>query len=327
MAASALFACTNCHSRHPFHELSTGQQLCRSCRGKHPLVSCTYCRFEFHLLKKVSGGQVCKHCSDNLKAYGQPKSCQYCHKRAAFRGSRCASCSKSEKKYGPPVVCEQCKVKCAFAKGEESRSKVDGKLLCMLCTMHFKKHQQRKIRKEKRKRQHSDHHDGNHHSDDHSRQKRKRQSESNDHKAANEMKSKLAAVESASHNRSPSNSPMLFGLQNILRENSPDAAIESTQDSMVVDQIAEIVRLKDEVAALKRQLQLKEKTIIEKDKKIHELEAARWEHGKEFRDKTKKIEKEFTEMANNLREENWNLKRQLSQASKLSKSIKSEAPT
>ncbi len=59
----------------------------------------------------------------NLMFLFQPKNCQYCHIRAAFKGSRCASCAKSEKKYGSPVVCEQCKVKCAFAKNEESRSK------------------------------------------------------------------------------------------------------------------------------------------------------------------------------------------------------------
>ena len=41
-----------------------------------------------------------------------------------------------------------------------------------------------------------------------------RSSETGEYKAVNEMKSRLAAVESASNNRSESNSPMLFGFQN-----------------------------------------------------------------------------------------------------------------
>ncbi|GBM86817.1 hypothetical protein AVEN_104085-1, partial [Araneus ventricosus] len=44
---AALFACTKCNSRHPFEELSQGQQLCQDCRGAFPLVKCTYCRTEF----------------------------------------------------------------------------------------------------------------------------------------------------------------------------------------------------------------------------------------------------------------------------------------
>ena len=28
-AAAALFACSKCYTRHPFEELSTGQQLCK----------------------------------------------------------------------------------------------------------------------------------------------------------------------------------------------------------------------------------------------------------------------------------------------------------
>ena len=51
-------------------------------------------------------------------------------------GSRCLS---SEKKYGAPVVCEQCKLKCAFERPQNQKEKVDGKTLCFLCTMNYKK--------------------------------------------------------------------------------------------------------------------------------------------------------------------------------------------
>lgn len=139
------------------------------------------------------------------------------------------------------------------------------------------------------------------------------------------MKSRLAAVESASNNRSASNSPMLFGLQSLLNDSlANDGVVETPPDTTLVDQIAEIASLKNEIAAFKKQLQQKDKTILEKDKKIHELEAAKWEHGKELREKTKRIEKEYTEIANNLRDENRNLKKQLSQATKQSRNVKTE---
>ncbi|KAG2456863.1 CW15A protein, partial [Polypterus senegalus] len=47
MATTALYACTKCHQRYPFEELSQGQQLCKECRIAHPIVKCTYCRSEF----------------------------------------------------------------------------------------------------------------------------------------------------------------------------------------------------------------------------------------------------------------------------------------
>eukprot|EP00795_Rhopilema_esculentum_P017506 gene17506-9125_t len=300
-----LFACTNCHTKHPFSELSVDQQLCR------------------------------------------PKSCQYCHIRAAFKGSKCANCTKSEKKYGSPVVCEQCRVKCAFAKSEESRAKVDGKILCMLCTQHFLRHLQKQRKRAKEK------------NDDHVRpdkHQQKRKKTSTEYRAVDEMKSRLAAVESASNNRSASNSPMIFGLQNI---QDSDANRDTPTDTALVNQISEIASLKDEVAVLKKQLQSKERAILEKDKKwikrrtsdpivvdlkpgtvtleertlgqdvdgncaslhprIHSLEAATWQHGKELREKTQKLEKELMDIINNLNEENRNLKKQLSQATKAAK--------
>ncbi|XP_065057776.1 protein FAM76A-like isoform X2 [Rhopilema esculentum] len=302
-----LFACTNCHTKHPFSELSVDQQLCRSCRKKHPLVCCSVCRMEFYLMRKTNDKPICKRCRDNTQSYGQPKSCQYCHIRAAFKGSKCANCTKSEKKYGSPVVCEQCRVKCAFAKSEESRAKVDGKILCMLCTQHFLRHLQKQRKRAKEK------------NDDHVRpdkHQQKRKKTSTEYRAVDEMKSRLAAVESASNNRSASNSPMIFGLQNI---QDSDANRDTPTDTALVNQISEIASLKDEVAVLKKQLQSKERAILEKDKKIHSLEAATWQHGKELREKTQKLEKELMDIINNLNEENRNLKKQLSQATKAAK--------
>lgn len=70
----------------------------------------------------------------------QPTACDYCNIIAAFIGSKCQRCTNSEKKYGPPLTCEQCKQRCAFdRKDPESKKKVDGKQLCWLCTVSYKR--------------------------------------------------------------------------------------------------------------------------------------------------------------------------------------------
>ncbi|XP_053346850.1 protein FAM76B-like, partial [Clarias gariepinus] len=137
MASSALYACTKCNQRYPFEELSQGQQLCKECRIAHPIVKCTYCRTEFQQESKTN--TICKKCAQNVKQFGTPKPCQYCNIIAAFIGTKCQRCTNSEKKYGPPQTCEQCKQQCAFDRKEEGRRKVDGKLLCWLCTLSYRR--------------------------------------------------------------------------------------------------------------------------------------------------------------------------------------------
>uniref|UniRef100_A0A8C5SHB4 Family with sequence similarity 76 member A n=1 Tax=Laticauda laticaudata TaxID=8630 RepID=A0A8C5SHB4_LATLA len=144
---AALYACTKCHQRFPFEALSQGQQLCKECRIAHPIVKCTYCRTEFQQESKTN--TICKKCAQNVKLYGTPKPCQYCNIIAAFIGNKCQRCTNSEKKYGPPHSCEQCKQQCAFDR-KDDRKKVDGKLLCWLCTLSYK----RVLQKTKEQRKH-----------------------------------------------------------------------------------------------------------------------------------------------------------------------------
>jgi len=111
-----LFACSKCFSRHPFEELSQGQQLCKECRGSFPVVKCTYCRSEFQQESKSSTSSICKRCEQNVQKYGKPTSCQYCNIIAAFVNGKCHRCHDSYRRHGPPKSCEQCKQKCAFDK-------------------------------------------------------------------------------------------------------------------------------------------------------------------------------------------------------------------
>ncbi|XP_061171153.1 protein FAM76B-like [Saccostrea echinata] len=136
---AALFACTKCHKRHPFEELSSSEQLCKDCRNHYPVVKCTYCRGEFQQEEKGSINSICKKCAQNVKLYGKPTVCEYCNIVAAFIGNRCQRCTNAERKWGPPSTCEQCKQKCAFDRNDGSRKKVDGKLLCWLCTLAYKR--------------------------------------------------------------------------------------------------------------------------------------------------------------------------------------------
>merc|ERR1711913_201551 len=96
-------------TRHPFEELSQGQQLCKKCRGDFPIVKCTYCRSEFQQESKSKTSTICKRCEQNVASYGKPTSCMFCQLPAAFVGGKCQRCSGYYKKYGPPKTCDQCK--------------------------------------------------------------------------------------------------------------------------------------------------------------------------------------------------------------------------
>ncbi|CAH3044362.1 unnamed protein product [Porites evermanni] len=344
----SLFACTNCNGRHPFDQLSKGDQLCKvndvlrtfwrleqkflpiyelhalfgtdwityfsgDCRKTYPLVTCTYCRLEFHLLKSTEKDPVCKKCSYNLKMFGQPSCCEYCNIRAAFDGNKCSRqvyiCLSSEKKYGPPVSCEQCKLNCAFEKPLESRDKVDGKTLCLLCTLSYKRILHKAKKGEKRANNH------NHHRDRKSKHSKIPKPENTE----SPKDGKPASLAAAALDRIGSNrgSPLTVALYSSM---SNDALNEPIA---MESHITELTELKEQVLNLKKQLQQKEQALIEKEKKITELKAEHWEKEKEFRQKITQMQKDHSERLESLQVENRNLKRQVAS---LSKAGKEKAP-
>ncbi|KAM7444938.1 Protein fam76b [Porites harrisoni] len=305
----SLFACTNCNGRHPFDQLSKGDQLCKDCRKTYPLVTCTYCRLEFHLLKSTEKDPVCKKCSYNLKMFGQPSCCEYCNIRAAFDGNKCSRCLSSEKKYGPPVSCEQCKLNCAFEKPLESRDKVDGKTLCLLCTLSYKRILHKAKKGEKRANNHDHHRD----------RKSKRSKIPKPENTESPKDGKPASLAAAALDRigSSRGSPLTVALYSSM---SNDALNEPIA---MESHITELTELKEQVLNLKKQLQQKEQALIEKEKKITELKAEHWEKEKEFRQKITQMQKDHSERLESLQVENRNLKRQVAS---LSKTGKEKAP-
>ena len=112
----------------------------KECRDAVVMVKCTYCRSEFQQDSKANLTSICRKCDHNVKQYGKPSLCEYCNIIAAFIGTKCQRCTYCEKKYGAPVHCDQCKQKSAFdRKDSETRKKLDGKMLCWLCTLSYKR--------------------------------------------------------------------------------------------------------------------------------------------------------------------------------------------
>ncbi|XP_065650068.1 protein FAM76A isoform X2 [Hydra vulgaris] len=301
---AGLFACTNCHSRHAFEDLSKEDQLCKACRKKFPIVQCSYCCLEFHIFKKLHEEPVCTKCSYNIEVYGEPKKCKYCQTKAAFKKSICSHCSSSEKKYGKPLKCHQCKLDCAFKK--KSQEPETGKLLCFKCkiqhkrNLHMLEKQERSAKKiEKQVRSTKEKQEQNNY---------KKSLNGND--LSNESFGTLKA-ESLTI-------PLRKGIEikSSSRDGTPLFDSNTDKEDMFTDSISNITALKEQIASLKKIITQKDKTILEKDIKISEFQAETWGKDKQMRQKIKNLEKTLNEQIENLKTENQLLKKQISSSVK-----------
>ncbi|CAL1285716.1 unnamed protein product [Larinioides sclopetarius] len=298
---AALFACTKCNSRHPFEELSQGQQLCKDCRGAFPLVKCTYCRTEFQDGSKGSPSLVCKKCEVNVKLYGKPSACEYCNIIAAFIGAKCQRCTNSEKRYGPPVTCEQCKQRCAFDRKDDSRKKVDGKLLCWLCTLSYK----RALAKTKQSASHrsSSSKPGHHH-----------------HSSQNHKRSSSHSSKSKRSEHSPSKKPRTEISKS---SNGSLPSSESTLlDTGTSDHVVAMHQLKDQIASLQKQLLVKDQQMLAREKQAGEAKA---QHGiieRELRLKIQSMTKSHNDLVEELQSKVRVLQKQVITLSKNQKKVR-----
>lgn len=296
-----LFACTKCNSRHPFEDLSQGHQLCKDCSGSYQLAKCNYCRTEYHQETGNNNNgsrasSICKKCEQLQEQHGKPGPCSYCNIIAAFIGTKCQRCTNSEKKYGAPMSCEHCKQKCAFdRKDPESKKKVDGKLLCWLCTMAYKR-TLAKARQKEAALKLSHHRAGGdkkscpssssrHHHGSSSSNGQRHASNSNNIAGS----SSSPFHRSSSHRHSHPDSSSNHGNHRDSSSNKKQRldftgsslashqSIPSLSDGRFIDPNsgsdlgAVVTQLKDQVAMLNKKLQMKEKELLSKDQQVRML--------------------------------------------------------
>nr|CAH7764421.1 unnamed protein product [Callosobruchus chinensis] len=300
MSATALFACSRCFARYPFEDLSAGQQLCKECRGSFPVVKCTYCRSEFQQTSKGSTSTICKKCEQNVKAYGKPTACEYCNIIAAFIGNRCQRCTNSEIKYGPPVNCEQCKQKCAFDRHDDDK-KVDGKLLCWLCTLSFK----RALAKTKQG-----------------------DADRRAHMKISQMHKNKKEGKPRSHSKRP-NRPDVTKIpqaeeppNKVARNNSAPVIVRGELDPHSSDHVVAMTNLKEQIASLNKQVNQKNQDLLNKDKMITELKATNFTTENELRQKLKSQQKEHEDKVDGMNKRIQGLLKEIASLSKTAKKSK-----
>ncbi len=130
-ASAALFACSKCFARHPFEELSQGQQLCKvrlDCLGHSTGVVWTAFdsllagmpRFlpggQVHVLPlRVPAGEV----SENWQSEGTVTSRHFIsHCSKTSTSTICKKCEQNVAKYGKPSSCQYCSIIAAFVNGK-----------------------------------------------------------------------------------------------------------------------------------------------------------------------------------------------------------------
>ncbi|XP_065906322.1 protein FAM76A-like isoform X2 [Dysidea avara] len=275
-----LFACTSCHGKHSYDELSHNEQLCKTCRKRYPRVQCRYCHLDYHKMDDSSSKRnMCKNCYREFKDHGEPSVCEYCKLRSAFNSNKCNRCKHSEGRYGEPVSCDHCQMKCAFIKQDQ----VDGMTLCLMCTLRYKKTRHQLT-------------SSNYDYDIIS---------SRDKPPANK-KQRLSI-------------PTTTRLSASITQSSHDLVttslpVASQSETFFTDhQTVEVEQLRDQVTNLKKQLTAKDQLIIEKEKQMCQLRAEGWEQVKELRHKLQTVQKAHSEQVDNLQGTIRQLQKQLSQ--------------
>ncbi|EDW19664.1 protein FAM76A isoform X1 [Drosophila mojavensis] len=285
MSSKVLFACSKCFSRHPYEELSSGQQLCKVCRGSTSVVKCTYCRSEFPSASKSQS--ACKKCEHYLNKYGKPSACECCKIVAAFGSSKCMRCASYEAKYGPPTQCDECKLRSAFDRRDENK-KVNGKVLCWLCTCAYKrallKAQQEGRISMSKKRPHEKS-SSTAHRESHASAKKATRGGDISKGASNVNSSGVTSVSGAG----------LDLPDKISRGNGGNGTIAApaaiTVDTNSSDHVVAITYLKERIASLEKRLNQKDKELLEKDKQLTELKGKNFEKENEMRNRLKEVER------------------------------------
>ncbi|NP_001413007.1 protein FAM76A isoform D [Mus musculus] len=245
------------------------------------LYACTKChqRFPFEALSQ--GQQLCKEC------------------RIAHPVVKCTYCrTEYQQESKTNTICKKC------AQNVQLYGTVDGKLLCWLCTLSYK----RVLQKTKEQRKHlSSSSRGSH-------QEKEQYSRLS---GGSHYNSQKTLSTSSIQNEIPKKKSKFESITTNGDSFSPDLAL----DSPGTDHFVIIAQLKEEVATLKKMLHQKDQMILEKEKKITELKADFQYQESQTRAKMNQMEKTHKEVTEQLQAKNREL---LKQAAALSKSKKSE---
>uniref|UniRef100_A0A1B6DAV2 Protein FAM76A n=1 Tax=Clastoptera arizonana TaxID=38151 RepID=A0A1B6DAV2_9HEMI len=237
-----------------------------------------------YFYSKLSTSTICKKCEQNVKSYGKPTACEYCNIIAAFIGNKCQRCTNSEIKYGPPVTCEQCKQKCAFDRKDDDK-KVDGKLLCWLCTLSFKRALAKTKQSESDRRAHM-------------KMAAQRAAKNKEPKLRSHNKrpqrvdvTKINANNSSDGNQNDNAGGIGLGLPpqaKLPRTRPPGDALDPNSS----DHVVAMTQLKEQMASLQKQLMQKDSMLLTKDKMITELKANHFTIEQELRNKMNSSQKD-----------------------------------
>ncbi|GBN25009.1 Protein FAM76A, partial [Araneus ventricosus] len=230
-----------------------------------------------------------------------PSACEYCNIIAAFIGAKCQRCTNSEKRYGPPVTCEQCKQRCAFDRKDDSRKKVDGKLLCWLCTLSYK----RALAKTKQSASHrsSSSKSGLHH-----------------HLSQNHKRSSSHSSKSKRSEHSPSKKPRTEISKS---SNGSLPSSESTLlDTGTSDHVVAMHQLKDQIASLQKQLLVKDQQMLAREKQAGEAKAQNGIIERELRLKIQSMTKSHNDLVEELQSKVRVLQKQVITLSKNQKKVR-----
>ncbi|KAL5292363.1 FAM76B family protein [Megaselia abdita] len=239
-------------------------------------VKCNYCRTEFQASKGTTN-TVCQKCEQSVKKYGKPNACECCSVPAAFIGTKCQRCAHSEQKYGPAVPCDQCKQRCAFDRRDENK-KVNGKLLCYLCTASYKRALAKAQGLEKdglrKKRPHEKSYKES------STAKKQHTQQQAATTVPPPVASKPDVKQSNSGNSSGSGNGGGGGMSNFTAMMATPMVDPNSSDHVVA-----MTQLKEKLVSLGKKLTQKDKELLDKEKLITELKSKNFENEIELRNK------------------------------------------
>ncbi|XP_029374905.1 protein FAM76B isoform X5 [Echeneis naucrates] len=211
------------------------------------LYACTKCNQRYPFEELSQGQQLCKEC------------------RIAHPIVKCTYCrSEFQQESKTNTICKKC------AQNVKQFGTVDGKLLCWLCTLSYRRVLQK------------------------TKEQRKGFGSSNS-----------SSLNEKDHHSRPSNGD---------RYNS--SSITQSMDSGGTDNFILISQLKEEVMSLKRLLQQRDQTILEKDRKLTELKADFQYQESNMRVKMNQMEKSHKEAMEQQQAKNRELMKQVAALSK-----------